>query len=326
MVLRILLIFSLLFVNPIAAQDEEDYLAPFEELAEEEEVEPTLVEPPQELTPNEQALFNRSTFENNFESKNTALEILYRDKFKIGYDTANWNYEEFKDGSTFMKDSGQLHGVRASYENLLANDASFWNLNIRYLGGNTLYQGGDQSGRRFDLDSTNSITEFSSLFGHNFALTDFTYFRPSIGISYRILSNPKNDYPGSYSREAEYLTVPFNIELAMLATDSFSISLGTNYHFLLNAHTESKLSETPLNYADIDNQQNSGKGYGAFINFSWYNPGWSVHLRPYYRIWDFEDSDPVFQTFQETFQTITYQFTEPENKTQELGASLSVGF
>jgi hypothetical protein len=300
---------------------EEDYLKPFEQA--EKEYPAISREPVQKES---QALFNRSSFKTPEVQFMMGKRLLFRDKLTIGYETTIWDYEEFKDGGTFMKDSGQLHGVRGSYEKLLSNDSTFWNLSVRYLTGKTLYEGGDQDGNNFNLNSTNSITEFGTGLGHTFSFTESFFFKPSLGLSYRILSNPKNNYPGSYSREAQYFTIPINLEFATMLTDHFHMSLGVNYHYLLDAQTKSKLSETPFDYADINNQQNVGKGYGAYLKLSWLRDGHSFHLRPYYRVWEFGDSEPVFQSIEKDLNIITYSFKEPENRTKEIGLNLSIGF
>ena len=271
------------------------------------------------------ALCNRSVFKTSKSRSMEGKRLLFRDKLIIGYETTIWDYEEFKDGDTFMKDRGQLHGVRGTYEKLLSNDSTFWNLSVRYLKGKTLYEGGDQQGNKFNLNSTNSITEFGTGLGHTLTLTERLFFKPSLGLSYRILNNPKNNYPGSYSRQAQYFTIPINMEFATMLTDYFHIALGANYHYLLNAKTKSKLSETPFNFADINSKQKIGKGYGAYLKISWLRDGHSFHLRPYYRIWKFGDSEPVLQSIKNDLSITTYSFKEPKNQNREIGLNLSVG-
>ncbi len=309
-------------VEEVNIGEEEDYLAPFESEETTTEVEPLKNEPSAS-----EPLMTRSSYQLSDPSL-SRKSLLFRDKLKIGFDSARWDYEEFVDGQTFMKDGGQLYGVKATVENNLSNESAFWNLSIRYLAGKTLYEGGNTAGEKFNLDSRNSITEFDSNIGYAFSLSSSTFFKPSVGLSYRILSNPRNNYPGSYSREAKYFTVPLKLELAVVTSESFLLSLGTNYHYLLQASTESKLSETTGGVlGDINNEQNKGKGYGAQLNFSWlFKQRNSITFSPYYRVWDFEDSESVLQSVTDGLSVITYGFKEPKNKTQEVGASLSFGF
>lgn len=306
------------YVETVNISEEEDYLAPFEKGP---TTEPVKSEPVQSAP-----LLNQSSYQEVSFIENTRKNLLFRDKFKVGFDTARWDYEEFVNGQTFMKDGGQLYGVKAIIEQTISDSDAFWNLSARFLTGDTLYEGGNTAGERFNLESQNSITEFATHLGYAFELSDYVFFRPSFGLSYRQLSNPATNFPGTYSREAKYFTVPLNAELAIVATDRFILSLGTNYHYLIQANTESKLSEATTLFDDINSEQNIGQGYGASISFSWLTNNNTITFSPYYRVWDFEDSESVLQTVTEGLTAVTYGFREPKNKTQEIGASLTIGF
>jgi hypothetical protein len=268
------------------------------------------------------------SFESSYELNKTVIgEYYFKNKFKVGIESANWNYNETVDGKEFMNNTGVLSGVSFSYQNMTTSHLYFWGYNFRYLSSdNTVYQGGTQGGESLTMLMENKITEHEFLFGWNLLESDKwnIYLKPYFGLSFRRLENPKNGYIGSYTRESQYTTLPLGTEVVFNINDESTISFNATYNALLGASTTSRLSEVDSAYSDTVNRQPDGYGYKVSSSYTHYLGNQSLIISAYHRVWSFEDSEEDV--------ALDYGFgygivvVEPKNVTDMTGINLAIGF
>lgn len=278
-------------------------------------------------------IFNTgNAFAANFVNSAKLNEIViqkyyFKDKFKLGLETAQWNYRETVSGKNFMSDSGTLNGFGFAYQDTLAGNTLFWDYNLRYLtSSSTEYKGGNSGGEKFNLASKNSITEHSFRIGVPFLERDTgdIFIKPYVGLSFRKLENPKDKKAGSYDRESNYTTIPLGSEVIFNLNNHSTAALDLRYDLLLRASTESKLSQVDSAYKDIDNKQKKGSGIKIGANYTYYFTNQSLVISTYYRKWDFEDSEA--EVGLDYGDGTVGMFIEPKNTTEMSGINIALGF
>ncbi len=245
---------------------------------------------------------------------------------KLGLETANWIYEEKVNGKRFMRDSGPLNGVVFSAKNMAPDSDLAWDVKVRYLTGSTTYDGGYSSGEKVKSKSKNTIREIKGHMGPVFG-NSTGYVRPFIGLSSRVLKNPP-DLPGSYEREATYLTAPLGVNFEVAQGAKSQVGLDIHYNYLLAAQTTSDLGDVAPGAPELTFRQKKGYGVGVDLNYQYKLSSFAIGISSYFKRWSFDDSEmdsfSYYDTSDSTYKTA--YFLEPQNTTTMYGLNVFANF
>ncbi len=256
----------------------------------------------------------------------TLREKAYRDTISIGLETVDWKYEEFSsDGSTFMKDSGQLSGFVFSYQRLSQSNVFYWKLFLRYVGGDTHYDGAYQNGDPVEFDTENHILWLGAEWGFPIFENELFFLAPHFGLTGRALENPKSDTEGDYGRGITYSYIPLGLTANFFLGQNMQLSLDATYNHFLGGTVETRLSD--IGGSDFENKQEEGTGHELSATLSYFFNSWSMGLKTYYEYWDIEDSESVYSYGTNgNGDLVLYELKEPKNETKMLGFQLLFNF
>lgn len=156
--------------------------------------------------------------------------------------------------------------------------------------------------------------EGRALIGNDWPL-DSALLSTYVGLGYRFLLNDGRGLTSTghagYRRESNYLYLPVGIIL-QTAWQEGTLRTRIEYDHLLNGKQYTRLSDTGLGYADVNNKQSSGRGIK--LQLSYMTPEWFAG--PYLHYWDIADSavTPFYQN-----GAIAGYGLEPQNRTTEIG-------
>jgi len=244
-------------------------------------------------------------------------ERSFNKKLFFGVEAVNWDYKEIvANNKIFMKDSGNLYGIKIRYQNYFESIHFLLRTHMRYLYGATNYSGSYNDGTPVKLKTSNSIFETRVTGGFSFAPNAKFSITPYSGLSYRILTNPDSGTPGDYSRQITYTMLPIGAHTNIALNNKQSLEFGVEYSYLIEGTVNTYI------FGGVRNKQKKGFGWEANASFYHDFESFTFGVGPYYRIWDFEDSETVYR---ETSRGI-YSFKEPKNLTKQMGINFSVLF
>lgn len=188
----------------------------------------------------------------------------------------------------------------------------------------------DYVGSGYQPSAPDWYLDARGLIGRDF-LSGNGIYSPYIGIGYRYLFNDLRGYSSSgaigYRRESNYLYVPLGVTHRFKLDDSAVLATTVELDRLLGGRQLSRLSDlvghSGYNSApDVTNAQNSGFGFRADVMYEMGD--WA--FGPFFNIWRISQSDSVLQPIVQNGATTWYYFTEPENRTTELGLRMRFRF
>lgn len=168
--------------------------------------------------------------------------------------------------------------------------------------------------------------EGRALIGNDWLLTSAT-LSTYAGLGYRFLMNDGRGITSTgaagYRRESTYLYFPAGLIYRTALAGGDELIGSIEYDHLLSGNQYTKLSDTGMGYADLNNKQT--EGYGMKLRLSYATSAWSAG--PYLHYWNIADSDwkPLYQFGVPALDQngIPVGGIEPKNKTLEIGLEFS---
>jgi hypothetical protein len=248
------------------------------------------------------------------------LSLKTSNSFDYGVDVSSYSYQEWLNGTSFMKETGYRAGLSLGGTKVMG-DSVFVRAETRFSYGELKYSGsGTITGVPDYLWDTRAIL------GKDIAFSGYS-LSPFIGVGYRTLLNDLRGTSSTgavgYRRFSEYIYIPIGItHRTMLEGSPARLSTTVEYDYFIGGTQKSYLGDISAAYATafgtVSNKQKNG--YGARVSISYEKDAWSVG--PYFNYWKVGDSDYTYRTYSGT----TYSFLEPSNKTMELGVAATFQF
>jgi hypothetical protein len=237
--------------------------------------------------------------------------------FEVGAETYYMKYEE----PGIMENEGWMAGVIASYtfrRNIMAR------IEARVAAGEV-----DYSSTNTGSDDSISDVAFETrgLLGWDFRPGTWL-ITPFVGFGYRYLNDDSEGTVTTtgargYERESNYYYSPIGIEALTSLPNGWSLGMSAEYDLFWSGTQKSRLSGAIAGLSDLENDQNGGYGVRFSANLHKKFTPLSLKFGPFFRYWKIDDSDVAPITFGGVL--VGYGL-EPNNKTYEIGAMVSVTF
>jgi hypothetical protein len=248
---------------------------------------------------------------------------LQRGAFDIGPEVYSFKYEE----PGYMEEKGIFYGVRFGYtvhelvpvspKESPSDHGMMFRAEGRFAFGQVDYDGELQDGTPYTINNINDFAfEGRFLVGADMLLGD-TLNTLYAGVGYRYLNDDPSFDPAGYERESNYFYVPVGYQFDSSHKIGWSLGFGAEYDFFIIGIQKSHLSDVGLN--DVNNRQNSGYGYRAYLRLQHKSKDASFIIEPFYRFWDINDSEVEYAGF-------GFYGLEPANETTEIGVQLFWAF
>lgn len=257
-----------------------------------------------------------------------------KNNYSIAYETSSYGYKEPLD-LHHMELKGRMSGVVFDYigrsaftaKEVDANDPSFLALQLRYMQGDTNYDGWLVSGaippvytKHYCPDIPNYYVEGRLTAGGIYELGSVVEFWPYLGIGARYLVNKLNDDPANtgYRRTSTYFYAPVGATAKIKLPAEWAISLNGEYDIFIHGKQQSRISDTNPLRDDINNAQTQGYGVRASAKLSKDFKHIGVFVEPFFRYWHIKDSDLALSGGR--------YYLEPDNETHESGLKVGINF
>lgn len=230
---------------------------------------------------------------------------------RLGTEVSSIRYKE----KSFMKETGVMYGIdgEAAYR-----DKFFLKGEGRALWGAVDYSS-PVSGSLDDI--SDSLYEVRGLAGPRLGIAT-----PYTGLGFRFLSDDSSGELTSngdhgYKREANYLYVPFGLELRK-NINNWTFTVNGELDALLQGRQRSYLSEIQ-GFSDVTNKQNSGFGQKLSLNIV-KNGKVNLGVGVFYNHWDVRSSELAVGA--QITPEIPLFIYEPRNDSSEIGVKLFIEF
>jgi len=236
---------------------------------------------------------------------------------EITIDISNYDYEEEVNGAFFMSDESGLPFISIGIRDWDTKSNVAGKPPLSFLYTTDLTYG--------EVDYTGSGTMKKDYYKARFegyAVYDYKQFSPFIGLGYRRLLDDSGGSVSStgafaYDRLSEYFYAP----IGTIFNASDKVTIKAQYNLFIAGQQTSYLSDFSGGLNDLENDQNSGWGFDAAIDYK-IDDKWSIYA--FYRYWDIDDSETGTVTFLGT--AISESALEPQNITEEIGIGIAYEF
>ncbi len=249
-----------------------------------------------------------------------ASEPLPKRSYEIGPEIYRFVYEE---KSVLVKDQGMMYGLKGSMTH--HHNRYMFRLEGRGALGDVDYS----SGGTGSIDNIKDyVFEGRLLAGYDYIDEDTKLYTVYTGLGYRYLNDAGGGTVSTtgahgYDREANYFYWPLGIEANAIMNENWNVGAYAEYDYLLSGTQESHLSTAFPAYNDVFNDQNTGWGFRGGIKFQKYTEKMDFTIEPFVRLWRIENSEVSTVT---VAGLVAGSGIEPQNKTTEWGANLSLAF
>ncbi len=253
-----------------------------------------------------------------------------KNNYSIAYETSSYGYKEPL-GLHHMELKGRMSGVVFDYigrsafttKEVDANDPSFLALQLRYMQGDTNYDGwlvytpGPTYVQHYCPDIPNYYLEGRLTAGGVYEVGSAVEFWPYLGIAGRYLVNKLNEDPANtgYRRTSTYIYAPVGATAKIKLPSEWAISLNGEYDIFINGKQQSRLSDINPAFPDLNHTQTRGYGVRTSAKLSKDFKHIGVFAEPFFRYWHIRKSN-----------IDTYGYLEPDNETHESGLKIGVTF
>lgn len=246
--------------------------------------------------------------------------MLPESRFKIGFDTRYFDYEE----DHFMEEDGWMYGIFGSYV-YHGNNQWMFETSLNYVFGEIDYDGQTQSGTPMTADTDDWIFEWRGLIGRDYRFKGSSVITPFMGVGYRYW-NDDIDASGAYEREIQYWYLPIGVKAMSALIGNWTWGMSVEYDLFLGGEVKSHFSDAHPAFNDPENDQDFGDGYGVGLSLQFsrkLSDNYGVSIDPYIRYWDIDESDTSTLT---AYGIPIGYLIEPENNTTVYGMRLNITF
>lgn len=257
-------------------------------------------------------------------------EYPRRHEAGLSFEISNIYYDE----PGLMRNKGFMYGVSGDYTYrpnnfMLKLDGRFSLGDVDYWSNGT---GVDEGLRDYNYE-----TRFS--FGYALGSINKASFTPFIGLGYRYLFDGEEGAittsgAHDYDRKSNYLYSPIGIQTMFRSGSGWSLGLSGEYDLLWHGWQYSEFGNYAVttyppiilpNFVAKNDQENGWGARGSLTIIKNFGKI-AFDIEPYFRYWDFEDSD-LFEIVQYPFTIYDYlSLREPKNTTTEWGAKIGIRF
>jgi hypothetical protein len=249
--------------------------------------------------------------------------------FEIGAEAFDYNYRERDEGDTIVFDDGRFGGFHAGY---LETIGGGWLLRARLAVafGSVDYRAPDPASE-VRLDNVRqSIGQLEFHIGRDFPVGGGATVTPFAGLASRILNDNSGgreaeDGTLGYDREISYAYVPLGLGARVPLSGRTSLVFSGQYNLFVGGDAKSKFSKVDAELPDVNLELESGHGIEASAAIETRIGGAAVRFGPFLRQWKIRQSE-TFTITNPDDPTESLEFTEPPNRTTELGLRLSLAF
>lgn len=233
--------------------------------------------------------------------------------YELGFTTYREKYTERVDGKKFMQEEANMWGVQGAVTHSF-NHGGKLKLSGIFATGNADYTGAYQGGNYGDL-RVGSLDRYMLTTELEYKLTsrDWNDITFGAGVGYRrLVDHLEQAGPGGYKRKNDRVYLTLGLEREFLAGD-WSFTPQFKYKHLVWGSQHSDIMGGVAMKQD--------KGYGTELAVAiTHKAAWNgLTVTPYLRTWDIKNSKFVQLTS-------TVGAYEPQNKTKEVGVTVSLRF
>ncbi|MBU2062832.1 MAG: hypothetical protein KKF93_00370 [Candidatus Omnitrophica bacterium] len=233
------------------------------------------------------------------------------DSFELGTEISSIKYEE----PDVMQEKGLMYGVCGSYT---YSDVLMLKIDGRFSTGSVDYK---NSGTLDNVDDY--MWELRILGGGDFYLSEASTLTAYTGFGLRYLNDDMSGRVTStgaqgYKRESNYIYSPVGATISTILENGWAIGATLEYDLFWAGKQKSYLGSIP-GYYDIENDQESGYGLRASIDFIHNGSDMDFIISPFVRYWDIKDSKI-------TVDPIGRGWIEPKNNSTEVGLKVGLKF
>lgn len=249
--------------------------------------------------------------------------------FSLSFETSDYSYKE-PNLEYPPHWTGTMYGVSAKYTGRglfsesaedLSSDKTFLALELRYMQGDTDYDGFLQDGTPFKGNNIGDYyIEGAITAGAVYNLTQSGLsLWPYLGLGARYLVDRLDDLGDSgYRRESTYIYLPLGFNLKQDFSKGWSLSANGQLDVLLSGRQSSK----GIADVDINNDQEEGYGLRGSVKLEKQFDKFGIFLEPFIRYWHIQNSEEVLISD----GYYIYSFIEPKNETREYGLKIGITF
>ena len=210
--------------------------------------------------------------------------------FAVSFETSDYSYRE--PSIPYPPHwTGTMYGVSAKYtgrgvfsesQEEISSDRSFWSLELRYMQGDTDYDGFLQNGTPFKgSDIGDYYIEGAITAGAVYDITQSGLsLWPYLGLGARHLVDHLNDMgPSGYRRESTYIYLPLGFNIKQDLSKGWSLSANGQFDLFLSGKQASK----GMSGIDIYNDQEEGYGLRGSVKLEKRFSKFGIFVEPFIR-------------------------------------------
>jgi hypothetical protein len=252
--------------------------------------------------------------------------------FEIAYEVSSYTYKEpHLSNPISLKGNKQGVSIFSKSYGLWGNEINSSSFEFRYMSGKTDYNGWMCSGEICTPFEYSGIQDYylegTAKMGRIFYNQEDLQIEGNLGLGYRYLKdNLQSIGAGGYLRKSRYIYVPFEAIFKYKISESFGITLKTEFDWLLSGEQYSGKIAGYSDSTDVSHRQEQGYGLRASLKLSSLVHNMEFFVEPFWRYWHIQNSESEYQYVQiggDWYQQLTY---EPFNTTQEYGVKIGIGF
>lgn len=258
-----------------------------------------------------------------------AAQAQTRGGFEIGAEVFDYGYRERDSGETIVFDDGTIGGFRLGYTQRIGSDL-FLRARLSAGFGSVDYRAPDAAGEVRIRDVDQTIGQLELHLGKDFKIGAASTLTAFAGIGARSLrdgSGGREATDGSlgYDRELNYAYVPLGLEARLPVSKGSAILLGAQYNWVVGGDSTSRFSEIDPEIPDVELELDRGRGFEASAAFQTKVGSHALSFGPFVRHWKIGRSESLIVTNPDD-PGEKIEFTEPKNRTTELGLRLTFAF
>ncbi|HEX9946659.1 MAG TPA: hypothetical protein VGA98_03885 [Allosphingosinicella sp.] len=257
-----------------------------------------------------------------------AAQAQTRGGFEVGAELFDYSYRERLEGETIVYDDGLFGGFHLGYVETIGGGL-FLRGKLSAAVGSVDYRSPDPTGDERIENVDQSVGQLELHIGFDLPLGGGATLSPFTGLAARALIDESGGEvtPGGlagYDREVGYAYVPIGVG-ARVPVGKGAILLNAQYNLVVNGTARSKLSDVDPEIPDLKLDLDGGHGFEASVAYRMPVGKHALSFGPFIRHWKIDRSDS-FTIINPDDPSEALEFSEPRNRTTELGLRLSFAF
>jgi hypothetical protein len=250
-----------------------------------------------------------------------------RPGFDVGLEAFQYGYKEFHEGELFIREEGQMLGIRLSYVQLIAGGL-FGRAIVSGAAGSVDYDPLDEPVVE-DIDQSSGRLELH--LGYDFMLGGGASITPFAGFGARLLEDESGgrETEGGrlgFDRKVTYRYIPVGLAASIPVGGRKRLNLSGQYNHLVGGNVNNLFSRIDPDAPDVKLDFNEGHGLEASAMLSLpVGRRHAINFGPFVRQWQLDPSE-TFTVVNPDDPSEAIVLQEPENRTTEAGVRVSFSF